>query len=614
MQKKPAHGLRDLAFATVWALLCVLLAWQNVLPALDQQAQDALFQRTTAPSRHIQVIGIDEDTILALGTSFTTWSRRETARLINVLNADPENKPAVIGVDIMFFTEAGDPEADALLARACRNGGNVVTAAQASFSGQLVQDGTGYRFDEFHVGDFLRPYDALCEVSTLSHVNTLLDEDGVVRNAIPQIEWSGGVAQSLAKTVADAFAVQNGISLAEPELDAYGRFPIRYVAKGGAYFGGNSFIKVLNGQIPARRFAGQIVLIGAYAPGMMDAYSTPIDPGAPMNGVEIHANIADALLRGRFFTVMPLWLQLLLTGLIVLAAVFLFLRLRPVKGAAVFAAALAAVAIGYYFAAQSGLTFRLVYLPGGVTVGFIGSLVNGYVEEQKHRAAVTGMFKQYVAPSVVDSILKAGDADTVMLSSRRHIAVLFSDVRSFTSLSEKKLPEEIVEILNAYLSLVTEVAFRNGGTIDKFIGDGCMILFNAPMDQADYEYMAVKTAYEIIQEAAPLVERLRAVCGRDVMLGIGVHAGPAVVGNIGTAYRMDYTAIGDTVNTASRLEHMAKPGTVVISESLYIRLSGRIQAESIGYAELKGKAEKLHCFRVTGLVPDAPEHQRLNDR
>lgn len=162
------------------------------------------------------------------------------------------------------------------------------------------------------------------------------------------------------------------------------------------------------------------------------------------------------------------------------------------------------------------------------------------------------------------------------------------------------------------MRLITEVAFRNGGTIDKFIGDGCMILFNAPIDQADYEYMAVKTAYEIIEESKPLVDKLHSICGRDVMLGIGVHAGPAVVGNIGTVYRMDYTAIGDTVNTASRLEHMASPGTVVVSESLYQSLSGRIQAESIGYAALKGKAQKLHCFRVTGLMPDASNNRRQN--
>lgn len=607
MGKKPVHHPRDIVLAALWALICMLLSWQNVLYYLDQQAQDALFQRTAAPSRHIQVIGIDEDSILEFGTSFTSWSRRETARLINVLNADPENRPAVIGVDIMFFTEAGDAEADALLAEACRAGGNVVMATQATFSKQVVQDEAGYRFEGFHVEDLMQPYTALSEVSKLAHVNTLLDDDGVVRHAIDVIQWQGGASQSLAKTVASVYAERQGLTVAEPELDAYGRFPIRYTAKSGAYFGGNSFVKVLNGQIPARRFAGQIVLIGAYASGMMDAYSTPIDPSVPMNGVEIHANIADALLSGRLFTVMPQALQLLLTGLVVFAAVFLFLRLSPVKGAAVFAALLSAVAAGYYLAAQSGLTFRLVYLPGGVAVGFVGSLVNGYMEEQKRRAAITGMFKQYVAPSVVDSILKTGGADTVMQNRRRHIAVLFSDVRSFTSLSEKKEPEEIVEILNEYLSLITEVAFRNGGTIDKFIGDGCMILFNAPMDQADYEYMAVKTAFEIVQESMPLVEKLRAVCGRDVMLGIGVHSGPAVVGNIGTAYRMDYTAIGDTVNTASRLEHMAKPGTVVISESLYQSLSGRIMAESIGYAELKGKADKLHCFRVTGLIPDVKE-------
>lgn len=206
MTKKPSAGLRDIVLAAVWATVCVLLAWQNVLPALDQQAQDALFQRTTSPSRHIQVIGIDEDTIAELGTSFTSWSRRETANLINVLNADPAKKPAVIGVDIMFFTESNDPEADALLVEACRNGGNVVMATQASFSKKIVQDETGYHFDEFNVETILKPYEALCEVATLAHVNTLLDDDGVVRSAIQKISWQGGVSQSFASTIAAAFA------------------------------------------------------------------------------------------------------------------------------------------------------------------------------------------------------------------------------------------------------------------------------------------------------------------------------------------------------------------------------------------------------------------------
>ena len=189
--------------------------------------------------------------------------------------------------------------------------------------------------------------------------------------------------------------------------------------------------------------------------------------------------------------------------------------------------------------------------------------------------------------------------DSIELGGEKtDIACLFVDIRGFTPMSEALSPEEVVGILNEYLGLTSSCIFNNDGTLDKFIGDATMAIFNAPLPLDDYIFKAVKTAMDIAQGSEELSKKLLEKFGKTISFGIGVNCGPAVVGNIGTQKRMDYTAIGDTVNTAARLESNAKPGQVLISKAVYDALSGRIEATSIGEIPLKGKSKGIEVFVV----------------
>ena len=165
-------------------------------------------------------------------------------------------------------------------------------------------------------------------------------------------------------------------------------------------------------------------------------------------------------------------------------------------------------------------------------------------------------------------------------------------------MSESLEPEQVVEILNEYLQLATEAIFKNRGTLDKFIGDAAMAIFNAPFDLDDFVYKAVCAARDIAAGSQELEERLKKRFGKTVSFGIGVNCGRAVVGNIGCDFRMDYTAIGDTVNTAARLESNAKKGQILISEYVYEAVKERVEVTEIGEIPLKGKSKGVFVYQL----------------
>lgn len=595
--------------AVCTALLCAGGLSLGVFQNLEEPLQDALFQRNAMPNAHIQVIGIDQETIDSYGP-FQSWSREKIGELIALLNADPETAPAVIAVDVVF-AGAGDAGTDAELVRACSLADNVILASEAVYSTTVQQTASGYRLDASQITDVLEPFPALKQATRQGYINTILDADGVVRRASLGLRYQGVETLCLGVQAAQMYAEKNGTALTFP-AQSDSAFDIRYTASSGAYYGGNSLYRVLEGIIPVERFTGDIVFIGAYTPGMLDAYLTAVDESTLMNGVEIHANIADALLSGRFFTDIPLWVQAL--ALFILSGAFALLVWRqPLKKSTpVFLGLLVLYEGLLLLLCRGGIRIHALYFPVALLLIYLAGIVISYLGERRRRAAVTGMFKQYVAPAVVDSLLLTGE--DLQQNRRRDIAVMFMDIRSFTSLSEKLEPEELVRILDRYLDLVTRQVFRYGGTIDKFIGDGVMVFFNAPVEQQDYELLAVRTALDIVEECRKVSEELRPTYGRDIMFGIGIHCGPAIVGNVGTRYRMDYTAIGDTVNTASRLEGLAPAGGVLISEEMRDRLSGRIMTEKVGPLTLKGKSKPVNCYRVKGLVEEIqPTEQRKGE-
>lgn len=242
------------------------------------------------------------------------------------------------------------------------------------------------------------------------------------------------------------------------------------------------------------------------------------------------------------------------------------------------------------------LTFPIVLI-----VIYLTELISSYLEERLRRNRMVSAFKKYVAPQVVDELVKQDKFEITLGGENRDVAVLFVDIRGFTSMSEALSPEQVVDILNEYLTLTTSAIFDHGGTLDKFIGDATMGIFNAPFDLDDYLYKAILTALDIVNGTKELNDRLLDRFGKTVQFGVGVHCGPAVVGNVGCGFRMDYTAIGDTVNTASRLEGSAAGGQVLISTDVYERLKDRIQANKIGNLRLKGKENELTVYEVTGV-------------
>ena len=198
----------------------------------------------------------------------------------------------------------------------------------------------------------------------------------------------------------------------------------------------------------------------------------------------------------------------------------------------------------------------------------------------------------------MEELSRKGEFHVELGGSKRDIAVLFVDIRGFTPMSESLKPEQVVEILNEYLSLTTNAIFQNGGTLDKFVGDATMAVFNAPFDLEDYVYKAVCTARDIAAGSAELEKKLMERLGKTVSFGIGVNCGEAVVGNIGCEYRMDYTAIGDTVNTAARLESNAKAGQILISEAVYEAVKDRLEVTEVGVIPLKGKSNGAFVYSV----------------
>ncbi len=215
------------------------------------------------------------------------------------------------------------------------------------------------------------------------------------------------------------------------------------------------------------------------------------------------------------------------------------------------------------------------------------------IYEELERKKVTQLFGRYVSPQVVDQILKADEESLQLGGKLNEVTILFADIRGFTSMSEKLPPEDVMSVLNACLGAMTEPVLKYQGTVDKYLGDAIMAIFNAPIVQEDHAFLAVKTALEIQRNMAGLEKE-----GINMKCGIGINTGPAVVGNVGTELRVDFTVIGDTVNTTARLCAIAKPRQILISENTYQKVKGRVAVMELPPVQVKGKEKPVVIYEV----------------
>lgn len=361
-----------------------------------------------------------------------------------------------------------------------------------------------------------------------------------------------------------------------------------------------SAVDVLKGRVVQEQIRGKIVLVGAVATGIYDLRVTPLDPIFP--GVEVHATILDNIIKGDYIQ-RPGWVSLLdlliLLCLGILLGIFLP-RLRPMPGALLMLAIFwGQLYLNTQVLITQGYWLNAIYPSLLVPLSYLAVTMHKYVMEEREKRRLKGAFQVYVAPAVVQEIIK--DPKALKLGGEQKVlTVLFSDIRGFTTISEGLRPEELVLLLNEYLTEMTQVIFKHEGTLDKYIGDAIMAIYGAPLPQEDHPLRACLSALEMIEALKVLRERWRPKGLPELDIGIGINTGEMVVGNMGSERRFDYTVMGDNVNLASRLEGLNKQyGThILVSESTVSCLQEKIPFREVDLVRVKGRSQPVRIYEI----------------
>ncbi|HUS80412.1 MAG TPA: adenylate/guanylate cyclase domain-containing protein [Armatimonadota bacterium] len=349
------------------------------------------------------------------------------------------------------------------------------------------------------------------------------------------------------------------------------------------------------------RFNRKIVLVAVSAPGLYDLRANPFS--TVFNGAETQANAIANILAGRFLRPIKGEQAALVIVLAGVAALIGLRRLRPAGAVAYALALLVAYNWLCVFAFVSwGLVLEMAAPNLVLVASIIGMLGVRLMREQSELERVRGTLARFVPDSIVDRVVDA-EPGALLRGQRRVVSVLFADLRGFTAASAQMPPEQAVELLNRFFLFVQEVIFEFEGTLDKYIGDGLMAFFNAPVDQPDHALRAVQTAVHMQRRIDANRGEWEFLGMPDLAAGVGISTGPAVIGYVGTGQRMQYTAIGDDVNLAARLEALNKElGTrILISQSTWELVAAHVAAEPMGPMQVRGFAEPVQVYSVSDL-------------
>ena len=349
------------------------------------------------------------------------------------------------------------------------------------------------------------------------------------------------------------------------------------------------FYKLLEQDFNKSLVEDKIVLIGATADDLHDDKITPI---GVLSGVEIHANAVQSITSHKsleYQTKSSVILFLIIAS-IGTAAILYFLSLLPAT-ILIILLALTHIILSIVMFGR-GRIMDIIYPLISSLATYIAIIATYYTMEAREHKWMRSVFSKYVSDNVAKEIMEKGADALKLKGTKKTITVLFADIRGFTSMSEKLAPEQVVSLLNRYLSKMTEAVFKHGGTLDKYVGDEIMATYNVPLDQEDHALAAVKTAIDM-QKIAKKLGKCK--------YGIGINTGPAVVGNIGSERRLDYTVIGDSVNLGARLCSNCEGGHIMISESTYDLVKDKVRVKSLGSIKVKGKEQPIKVYDVLGL-------------
>jgi len=564
------------------------------------------------PNPNIVIAGIDDATLATYGL-WGEWPRSLHAQAIDNLS---QAGAKVIAYDVIFTDASSDDE---MLATAIVNAGNVVLADVGT---QPVSQGGEIAYD-----DFLMPVAPLDEAASgIGHANVVPDGDGTVRR-VPLVikSTSGQVYPSLTLAV---LYKEFGLPLPQdyPLENGSAYLVMRNVPVDSSYnlrvnFGADnqqrpyvSYQDIISGNFDPSLVENKIVLIGMTATGELDTFSVPNSAGK-IPGVYIHAGAMDTILTQRFLQdPSPFVPPLIMVGLIGIIA-FALPRLGTrhwtdiAKGLGLTVGLFVAVLIGGFIAFDKGYTLDLLYPLLLLPTAYVANIIYIVITEQRDKRFVKELFGRYISPQIAKEIVTRADAGDLQLGGeQREVSVFFADIRGFTTISEQLSPEGVMQMLNSYLSVIADAVVENDGIVNKFVGDNIMAVWNAPQSQPNHALLAVKAAWEAQLRLAELRQKDNRPV--PVQFGIGVNTGVAVAGNVGSAGRSEYTVIGDSVNTASRICSNTPANEVRIGAETYNQTKDYLEAEQLEPQQVKGKAAPITVYRIISLrSATAPEHK-----
>lgn len=669
-------GLSLLALLLFLAAAVRLVEFR-VMDQLDLWSYDARL-RLTMPGgvdRRIVIVDLDERSLAEVGR--WPWGRDKMSTLLDQLFQ--RYGAAVVGFDVVFGepdTSSGLPVLERLARRELKDTPPFLAALErlrpgldydSLFSAKLKQYPVvlGYYFTgyaeparvrtsgqlppaDFPPGAFggrklfverATGYGSNLKIfqdsaTSAGHFNPRVDFDGVSRRVPMLIEYQGSHYQAfslaIAKTylklpvVAAAFADDGGEDYGGLEwlnlggrkipVDAWGCALVPFRGKQGS-FRYVSASDALQGRLAPGDLAGAIVLVGTTAPGLKDLRSTPVED--VYAGVEIHANLIAGILDQRIKQRPAYFMAVEVVALFLIGLALALIQplLSPFRSTLVALLCLGAVTGANLAAWQAGMVLPIVSPLLLILVLYGLDMVYGYFTESHTKKKITGLFGQYVPPELVAEMSENPESAS-MEGDSREMTVLFSDIRDFTSMSEKLEPKQLTRLINAYLTPMTHIIHKHRGTIDKYIGDAVMAFWGAPLRDPEHARNALLAGLEMQARLATLMKEFEARGWPVFRIGVGINTGIMTVGNMGSEFRRAYTVMGDSVNLASRLESLAKEyGVGIVVGEATARAVPEVAYRELDRVCVKGKLEPVAIFEPVGLeaqlTPDVKEELAL---
>jgi adenylate cyclase len=593
------------------ALVVVLLiafnsVWLNLFSTLDNRLSDFFVRhvaQSLGPDPDIVIVDIDEASLAAMQDTAGSWPWPRAVHG-ELLQGIERQQPRAIVFDILFSEpDRYRPDSDRYFNEVLHNLHNVyfpmaLLEGNQSMGVPLAELAKAIAIPRSPDADpnaraiVLPPQAIATESWRVGLINFTEDADGIARRYELHRDISGWQLESLSARVMRDLGY---IIPPQPYINLHWRgdsSAYKHISYADLY---NDQSRQ-NPQRDPHELAGKIVVIGTTATGLHDIRATPISSLYP--GVEILATALDNLKNQRYLNAAPTYSAPLVAMLLVAVQLPLFARRRFDAfriGGALLLLSLALLAAQYYAMTHLYSVALLTPLLFGWGFYFAAAL-SEYLREKKSREQTVRIFNRFLDPRVVSSLVAQGETPQSLSGQAREITVLFSDIRGFTTLSEKRSPEEIVSLLNRYFSLQVDIIFRHGGTLDKFIGDAIMAFWGAPHDDTQHAQHAVAAALEMEQALLRFKVEL-GKDGKDFDVGIGIHTGKAVVGFIGSDARMDYTAIGDTVNLSSRIEGLTKGvARILVSSDTVANCRNAFDFRPAGFYKVKGRVKEVELF------------------